>query len=565
MDSNLTDGGYGYDIVIAVTARSLNATLKQYIANILPEPIIQAYEGNYNSISYDLLMKKINGATPPSSPEYINLFNIDPQNPKEKEIEALKKATEIGVEYVMKIRFINPDIRTPDLIELVPSKNNIIYRAYFAEFEILIIDKNTPSIKRITQPVQDPWIFGYQIDLSLKPSEFTNLPIDIQYKIKSNHPEVEDFDSDFSIQELVLNLQDSTLIFEPPNAPTENYDVIKKLFLDNYIKLLLEKKGIGGSVWGYTIKNKKQLNNNSEGSVINPTDYDFSMSEFSDKERLDLYTLNYLVVCDNKPLPQEKKPFSWDWVDKDSSVHGVMAISSGKIFELLNHIFKPQVSCLTLYPEIHIVEIGCYQGFSYNMRTDGTVIVNFSIAHTNTDKILFYGNYIRSSEDSSSFLFWTNKIKVQYELNSSIVMRDDEIFSNADIQAFLYLDYEGKYFNERIYQNLINYKIKLSVDENGFIKLNATPYEYNDLLSNDTKDNKIDLTSTVKNIISYYTEQINSAVNTYKQVAFNRIDNTNNWILPINKTFISKDIKFSTYKDLIINLTYTQPSKEKEI
>ena len=593
MDSDLTGNGYIYDMVIAATQQSINATLKEYIVNILPDQFIQAYHDNFAHANYESLLKEINGTTQPGTSGYIDLFNIIDEHPKGREKDALTIANRMGIKYVLKATFIIPNIKTPDLVELVPVQNNLIYSAYYTECHILVIGTDF-SIRHIVQPPLNPWIFGYQVNLSLASEKFNNLPVDLQDELKNNHQEITDFDSDFSIQELILNLEKATFLYGPKDIPESDYSVIKSIYLDSYIRKLLEAGGIGGNVFGYSLKKKKEQsiesNDNSEENVIEPTDYDYFMSEFSEPNRHDLYTLNYLVVCDNKTLPKEKKPFPWDWVDKSSSVYAVMAISRGKIFDLMKKMFNPLLNRLTLYPTAHCeIDWLKNRSFSYGMHADH---INASYTEATTpqgENELYYGGYERSAESSDKNMWGTKvHIKITYSLESQINMSDDDIICSTNVVSRLTLDDCGDSYDGNAYNHTLICKVKLSVNEDGFIHFTASPIEDKDNENNSVKsitssidDSQIktvpniqslskaiignDFDSKVKHIRNFISDHINNSINMYKREAFTDINNVNNWILPTNKSFFSKDIKFSNYKDLTVSLTYSEPKEEKEI
>ena len=582
-DSSITDGGYGYDMVVAVTQSAINNGIKTYIYYMDEDTFIEAYDEDGVYIDYRKVLKAINDPNiPPTSPDYIDLFNIDPAKPTEREKEAIEAAKKFGMRYAAKARLGMPKgVKPTDMHKSVDLKTGngktecCYYYAYFAEFEPLIIGENDDHETELVHYVQsnsNPWVFTYLVNLGLQDESYNDVPTQVQDEMKQTHPTVTDFDSMFSIQSLVIKFSTASFAESPSDLPGgEKYKkYIENIFMWSYMHAIVKA---GGVSLGYTMKEKNHVNSNS---VIVPTNYDFCISEFSDPSKTDLYTLNYLVALDNKPLPEKRMPFKWDWVDEGENIDGVMAISRAKIYELLKGEFEPIINGLTLEPTIKVeIDNPVTAHFTYGMHH---VDVNAQYSEypgpgtTSNDPKWLECNFRSYKEDSDTFVpIWGN-MSSEYTINSTLKVQKPEkehqlqnvIICETRVKCWLHVNVCGGVSEGNIYDHTLTSKVTVQIDGDGTVhfktgdmtdKDNGTTFE----ISTWSKIIAIDFTDLIKGVIETITGRIDSAISSYKNSFIRDIEGTNDWLFPGMKTFAFKNVEFSKSQDLTTELKYCTP------
>ena len=576
-ESCISGDGFAYDMVVAVTQKSLNSTLKQYITGLQKEPFYEAYNTEKEIIDYADILKAINGNVQPGSSDYVDLFKIDANNPNEREQKAIKIARENKLYCAIKARIGKPkDLKITemhDVIELLTGSDEgeyVYYYAYYAEFDILLINDTGASMQHISQPKDEPWIYKYLVNLDFIQTKFEQLPGEIQEKIKEDYNEKNDFDQTLSIQGLYLKLHDAIIVERPDEILFERIDcdpetrkIVEMFFEKSYARALCKKSEV---YLGYTVKEKIYSSNLVE---IRPTDYDISISEFSDPKQHDYYTLNYLTVCDNKNLPEQKRPFRWNWVDstQTQSIDGVMAISRNKILELINSQSWAFLNDLTCN-----VSATCEASFAklaFGYRITRTPAQRSYEVSGNGDNIKIEYHHYSDTKSSDTFIPVWGNIESSYKVDSFIELKENTIICTTDVVCYLHINIEGGVSEGNIYNHTITSTTIISVDERGSItfetvdvvdKDNGSSFEistWSDIVCLGIKD---DINKVCQSIANY----INEGVEAYKRSLMQRFSNVNGWIFPGSKTFFFKDAIFSKGKDLTASITYRDPSTSKE-
>lgn len=576
-DSNITDGGYGYDMVVAVTQGAINNALKTYFYHMEQDSFVEAYDEAGMYIDYKKVLKAMNPNIPPSSPDYVDLFNVDPDHTTKREKEAIEAAKKIGMKSAMRGRLGWPKGMLPakmhnsvDLKTGNGKEECLYYYAYFAECEPLVIgenDKKEAELVHYVQPIGNPWVLTYLAYLNLEDKIYKDLPNHVQIEMKEAHPEVTDFDNMFSIQALTIKFSSAVFAASPKDFPGgETYKkYVENTFIWAYKNAIVRA---GGVSLGYTLKEKNHVSNSS---VIRPTDYDFCISEFSDPNKNDLYALNYLVMLDNKPLPEKRMPFRWNWVDEGNSIDGVMAVSRGKIYELLKEKFEPYINELSLEPKVSVeIDDPTTGKFSYGMKH-----VNANLKYSEVPAFGFPSaqkclecNYRSYKDSHDTFLpIWGNMAN-EYTVSSSIKVAEssgsirDVIRFETRVKSWFHINFCGSVSEGIIFDYTLSCDIRIKVDLDGKIR-----FEPGDMSEKDNGTNfKINgwprifttgFDDLIKDSLKYIRGKISDAVSKYHDTFMKDIEGTKDWLFPGMNTFIFQNIEFSKWQDLTAELHFT--------
>jgi len=236
--SNLSDPHYGYDLVVAVTQASINATLKQLLAGLTaPEvTVCYVYDENNNlvPIDYQTLLanaqgsdpfKVPNGANPSSDKDLVNLSNANFAGG----VRAMLGLPDAPLANLPPIATLGAGTSAPVLFNLLCAEFQITGFQYGPRGSTTWINASQPS-------GGTPWYFSANVYLnSTTVDPNSPVPPAIQQRIAELQHQVQNA---FSIQKLFLDL--STAVLEsvpaivgiPSGWPVWN--LITTVFLGSY-------------------------------------------------------------------------------------------------------------------------------------------------------------------------------------------------------------------------------------------------------------------------------------------------------------------------------------------
>jgi hypothetical protein len=328
IQSNLSSAKYGYDFVVATTQASINATMKEFLAQ-LTEPVVTVCyvadcDGNPREISYQELRDKANNSDP---------FTIsDDADPKTNQDLLNLKETRFMMAFRARLGLppgITPD-KIPDPVVLGSDTSSVTFNLLCNQFAIVQLDPGSGYTKASwmnqSQPEGHPWIFTSHVDLRLstaKKTAYSTLPPAVQEKIKNLHS------ATFSVQQLLFDLDNAALQTIPEMSDkvkpgTKIYGALQQSFMAAYFQQMKSK---GDPMLGCTITDTTPL-----PSTLTLTDLNLEVSPFQStndqQDQQDLATLNYLCAANGHVLPPATR-FSWNWVDasEQADCHGVVAIN----------------------------------------------------------------------------------------------------------------------------------------------------------------------------------------------------------------------------------------------
>ncbi len=579
IQSNLSDPRYGYDMDVAVTQDSINATLKLFLDKFESHEFIRCYvyeknpetgKGQYVCKNFDEIVAEVG----------MNPFDI----PDGSDNEFVQKLYEMKFGFAFRATMGLPTefplSDLPDIVELNKGNSMVTYNLVCREFQILNLANNFGDITwtNISQAQQpQPWVFTFLVDLDLRSSDsaFAYLPEDVKQAVKNLCP-----DSMFSVQQLYLDLNTAGLESSPRisgiDPTSETYIYLTKIFINGYFKKIQEDNQSGENpdgnfLLGYTIKPSAP---GSDPSII-PTDLNFLTSPYYDQsgqetQNYPLYTLNYLVMTENHKMPVAV-PFSWNWVDEDmvSSYNGVMAVRKEIFRSYLNKLLSPTLDSVCLIPSTKIEctndPVKCFK-YKLGAKEDKTS-KSFTLVNDGSDKVLQF-SFSKKDSDKKDFCWfnWSN-IEMKYSLSSDIYFTGNIIRMVSVASMYIHLNIDAGVVEGDIVKYKVETDYELGVDSYG----NLTVFMPEGSPKFTDQSEKIDPNWWAKFIslgtidsfiddVKGYLEVMKSFLTGHQNQILHMLTGSKAWVFPGGKTFVFKNVEFSDFQDLTANVTYAEPS-----
>ncbi|HST58951.1 MAG TPA: hypothetical protein VLK84_09690, partial [Longimicrobium sp.] len=327
-DSHLSTTGF--DVVVAATQGSINATMKTYLAKVTQPEVIICYVANAQGVAtpidYSILKSYAKGSDPFSVPA-----GADPAiNPDLQNLFAARFLFGIKASIGMPPGYTQTT--APNIVTLGASTSSVGYTLMCSEFNLV---QYTPasgygpaSWMNQSQPDGNAWLFTSQVNLSLTSMDFTCLPSDVKANIKNLGGYA------FSVQQLLFDLNNAALESVPQItgvvAGTSLYSALENDFVGAYFTTMQKN---GAPVLGYTV-----TQSDAPPSTLPLTDLNFWSAPYVGtngqpitgltKSQQSAFTLNYLCSTNGDTLPAPQG-FGWNWVDEsqETTFDGVVAIN----------------------------------------------------------------------------------------------------------------------------------------------------------------------------------------------------------------------------------------------
>jgi len=566
--SDLTNKHYGYDMVVAVTQDSVNATMEEWLSKVVEKPFIIGYKFNPD-------------ASDPQNPYYpiddwdafVTGLGFDPftlpNNTKESDPKMAKLLQEYFA-FAFKAEIGLPEFpldKIPPVISFNKEGSYVTYNMVNKVFQVIGIETPTYGerywLNASQETTNEVWDFQFTVDLDLRADDlnnhFHNLPPATQQEIKNLGENM------FSVQQLFLDLNTAALSnsyqikgLDPTSA---TYQMLCNVFFEEYFKELGKD---GGVMLGFTVKSNKPFPDNI--SLI-PTDLNFEISAYKDGDEAttdyDAYTLNYLIMSNANKMPAPV-PFSWNWIEKDnlSKEAGTMAVNRNTFRDFLSSKLSPTLGNLAKKPDCT---------FSVNL-IKATVQTRFN-QNSSPQKFTTKGSgstlltYSYSSSDKSSDTFvpnWGNW-QINYTASCNVSVSGTVITVLAKVNAHCHLNVDGGVTegNWASYEITTTYTIGVASDgrltvtqNNPSIKDNSQkpdPNWWSKLISVGTIDNCVD------GIQSYLKPILEDFGTGFENEIAGMLNGSNGWTFPGGQTYAFTGALFSDYQDLVADLLYATP------
>jgi hypothetical protein len=326
---NLSDPQFDYDLVVAMTQKSVNTGLKNFLdKGNFPEVKVcfVTEERKWVLLPYDELKQRAKGSDP-----FTPKDGADPD--KDPDLINLRAAHYAGG-FVAQIGF--PYMEDPLSLNVVTLKGGTETVANFnllcQEFRITGFLYDADGATWINQSQPDkiptgrmPWYFSADVQLknTVIDANSPQLPAAVKAKVGQLQPGV------FSLQQMYLDLNTAVetsknLTVKGVDSSSPLYIELTAVFVKHYVE---EMKKSGHPVLGYAVTmNDPDAGTMQLGAVsrefcplLDSTGNPYANPTPGQQE---LTTFDYL--CTTKKVPPKPKPFPWNWVDSDA-ISGILA------------------------------------------------------------------------------------------------------------------------------------------------------------------------------------------------------------------------------------------------
>ncbi len=585
--SNLSDPHYGFDLVVAVTQASVNATLKQLLAGLAAPEVVVCYvyddSNNLVPIAYQTLIANAKGSDPFTVPAGANPAT----NP---DLINLAAANFAGA---VKARLGLPDVPLANLPPIATlgagSSAPVLFNLLCAEFQIVGFEygpRGSATWINQSQPSGSgaPWYFQANVFLNtttINPN--SPVPPAVQKRIIELQHEVQNA---FTIQKLFLDLDTAILDSSPTIQGIPPgwavWNLISSVFLGAYFTQL-RQSGDPALSYSFTLaaprpttlqlgavsREASPLMQNGQ-PITNPT-----------PAQSDAATLVYVgSQSTTAPAPV---PFAWNWVELNevSAFSGVQAVRRDVFFTYLASLINAETANLCIATNVHMTHSG--EDFTIRYSSGrSTSPQSFRpvspIAPPDPDgftTVLSLGFVNNSHDDSESA---THSVEIwgdyNFTLNGQVAVKGNQIRVRVQAAAYMefkhrevfvnYTDLDGKNY----YDKTLTVLYTLGVDQKGALQVTqmhdladhsaSWDFDPQGILGKFGFEDKVEngVTSVSQNLSAY----IDAAFTGYVDEMTRTINGYRAWVFPGNDAFTFKNLTFSAGQDLTAQLTYVNPN-----
>jgi hypothetical protein len=369
----LTNGGWGYDFVVATTQASINSRMRQYLVegDFPVTSLVYLSDPNewkvVKEVELDDFLKDSNGANP---------FEVkDGTSGTDDTVAALLNA---NFYYAVRIQMGMPpgfeddfSKLKPDVVVLGNSANNVTFNMFCED--LTVVAYNAPRsgpghVSVYSQPDRQPWYFTAMVDLTYGKidTELDDMPyfkdhIEEKEALKKQLQNL-GTDSTLSLNQLFFDLDNAALQEEPslgpnfPDGPAKN--ILTQTFLPCYCKTAKEKglPLISIDAIGTPAPDKSQLQMTHCERQVNVFK---DANQTTDPNNAALTTLDSLCQANNNTI-QTIKPFTWNWIPEGSTRSGAIAIYRNTFADLLIDQLKVLVEPACNNVAVSVDKVGNY-------------------------------------------------------------------------------------------------------------------------------------------------------------------------------------------------------------
>jgi hypothetical protein len=577
LESNLSDGKYGYDMVVSTTQASINATMKMYLNKNQGKEFIKAYvynpdakegEKDYKEVEFSTLTEAL-GFDPFSVPKGTPFSD-----------DKIKKMLDQKFMFAFKTKLGLPDPSKfpvgslPPVVEFNRGSSMVSYNLFCEEFQIIDLQPGGYSDGTWTNINQDndgaPWVTSFIVNIDLRTDNdenaFSKLPKEVQDKVKNLCP-----DTMFSIEQLLLDMNTRQMQTAPTISRIDDRSKAKYYLINDYLNVYIKEVFPEDDyIMGFTIKPHTAPQGKS--SII-PTDLNLEVSPFTkNKADYNLYTLNYLVMTNDNSMPAPV-PFDWNWVDKDqvTDYHGAMCIKKNIFVNFLRSILSPSLQNISLVP---YASINCSWPasvkYSWGVNREQSP-QNYNVVNDGSSHVLSF-SFTKEASDSDDIAPWPlwGNISLKYSVTSDVYLEGNIIKSVTRGIARPHINIEGGVTEGNFVNYLVTNSYAISVDAQGNLSVSMVDGHpiFEDQSEKPDPDgwSKFVTLGDIDNLIDHIVNSIKGWFQQFLTGHDNQIlamlNGSDTWVFPGGRTFIFKDAQFSKHQDFFSYITYTDPGME---
>ncbi|MBV8526173.1 MAG: hypothetical protein JOY71_29375 [Acetobacteraceae bacterium] len=585
--SNLSDPHFGFDLVVAVTQASVNATLKQLMAGLTaPEVIVcYVYDNNNNlvPIDYKTLVANAKGSDP---------FNVPDKSPAatNKDLINLTAANFAGG---VKAALGLPDMPLANIPAIATLGNGsaapVLFNLLCSEFQITGFEygpRGSATWINQSQPTGSgsPWYFSANVflnNVTVDPS--SPVPPAVRQRIVDLQHQVQNA---FTIQKLFLDLDTATPLSQPTIQGIPQgwavWNLISSIFLGAYFKQLRQN---GDPVLSYSFTLHAPRPTTLElGSVSRECSLLLANGKpITNPTPTQLNATALVYIGSQVTTPPTPVPFPWNWVELSEvgAFSGVQAVRRDVFFVYFAKLINPEVASLCLATNVQMSHSGENVSVSYSssgssspqsFRPISPIGKPAADGFTDVMSLSFASNSHGDAEtDSKLAEIWGD---YNYSLNGKVAVKGNQIRITVQAAAYLSFSHREVFVNytdlggANYYDKTLTVLYQISVDQNGALQVtqtnhtdnHSTPWNFNPqgLLGITGCENglKQGVTQVEQQLANY----IDRAFTGYVDTMTATINGYRAWVFAGNDAFTFKNLLFSTSLDLIAQLTYVNPN-----
>ena len=561
--SDLSNGIYGYDFVVATTQASINATMKAFLASASEPEAKICYvadaKGNPTAIDYADLVAKAHGSDPFSVPD-----GADPAT--DKDLQNLLSAR-FMVGFMARIGlppgYAPTDI--PDIVTLGANTASVTFRLMCSEFVVVQLTPASgyasASWMNVSQPPGDAWLFTSKVDLRMfatGQNAYNNLPPDVRKQIANLGPNA------FSVQQLLFDLDNAGLETIPTMSGvqpgTTLYTVLQTDFLGAYFAAMQAQ---GSPVLGCTVSVPAAQ---GPDSTLRLSNVNMEVDPFLDSggapvpnptpDQQNLATLSYLCQADGNPLHVPTQ-FSWNWLDELGGSDGVLSVNRHTFANYFQQQLMPYVSrvCYKSWVRVWLSDADTKVNYAWSLTGNQTPTVTTPTSGSTVVRFHYNSYY----EDDAGLNGDMGHMTLVPSLDVSVDFTGNTIVVTQHLVVYLYLKYLATPADGNVIDKTITDTYTLAVDQAG--RLTTTPPASVTVDNSDTPSANgfLNFFADVEKIV----HDVHNWIAPFVATHFTDlpISAVQNFVFPGGNTFLCKNVQFSDFQDLTVDITYADPTQ----
>lgn len=562
--SFLSDARYGYDVVVAVTQDSINATMKQFL-NKLEEPVVTVCivaDENARPALMDFarLLEETGGVDPFAIPA-----GADPQTTPE--MERLQHARFMaGFRARLGLPPGVPPYKLPHLVELGSDTAAVTFNMLCSEFDVVQFipagGYSPATWLHLAQPAGTPWIIRSKVDLRLSEVDdnaYHTLPEDVKGRIKN-------LDADaFSVQQLLFDLTNARLAAGRPEIEGVTPGSDLELILDRYfLGVYFDQLQKGGQpVLGTAITHRADAQLPSSFAL---TDLNFHVNPVAGDdgrplpqptlEQQGLATLNYLCAINHRALPPAVA-FSWNWVDpqEKSDFHGVAVTNKTAFVDRLRLALDDHARHNCVQPSVRVTLENFYTTVKYRLEVSSyqePVVV----APTTGSVVLQYDYQSERAYDEAGVSAIGGSLEMKSSYHMDATLAGDTITITQHLLVYLSANNGAISGDGNVVDRTMTDTYTLGITDQG--ELTTTTVSQSTDNSQNPDTGWLDfLGGFLHDVLDRLDESVRNFVSpSFHPVPMNAVQD---YVFPGGKTFAFKAVGFSDNQDLVAHITYADP------
>jgi hypothetical protein len=545
-------------MVVAVTDRSLNATIKKFLSE-LKEPVIRFCmalddHDNQHQISYDKLVADT-GCDP-----FTVHADADPAtDPSLKKLYAAGFLAGFEAQLGIPLAYKSPD-QVPNVVTFQPDHTSILLQLMCAEFRIVELSTGRRGAHwtSVSQGSGTPWLFTSTVGLRMDAGDEKTTP-GLSHDVLAAASELRAKGGAFSVRRLLFDFATAALKSNPTIVGvvpgTTAHTLLTQYFLDAYVTAL---RSDGGPLLGAALIPDDSTASLSPTDVIQRICPPVPVTGQPGGDAAPS-TLAMIAAVDGDIIPRDAKPFAWNWVDASghSDAHGVIAVNRDKYAKFWNSTLHRYVeSCCFLphvrawFPKSGSLEFNVeatltpYQRPQVSVPPTGPVVLSFRHNPVQSEDLLGLNGFIGKFRCGTSFALDVSFIDGKIQITQHLVV-------------YLYV-WSGPVYHEG---NIVD---KTLVDT---FELSVAGGQLQSTVVRTPTDNsvRIDLNWADKAAVPGLADWVSlceARGDSIKAHVMQEIpvSDVSRFIFPAGRTFVFKEAAFSKYQDLVCSITYADPA-----